>query len=74
MKAILLLIFTFFFMACATITQQNNEECNDTISILNTNKEFEKEQIFSLIRKEEKKRNIWSYDFKESASSPLFYV
>ena len=73
MKAIVLLFFTFFFMTCATKTQQNNDECNDTISILNTNKEFENELIFSLIRNDEKKRNIWSYDIKESASSPLFY-
>lgn len=72
--SIVLLIFTFSFVACAIKTQKNNDECdNDTISILNENNEFDKELIISLIKKDEEERNIWSCDFKASASSPLFF-
>ena len=67
-------IFTFFFVACAAITQQNKKECdNDTVSTVIENKELNKEFIISLIKKDEERRNIWSFDFKQSASSPLLY-
>lgn len=73
-SSIILLIFTFSYVACAPQTQQNSEECNnDTILAIKENKEFDKELIISLIKKDEGKRNICSYDVKESASSPLFF-
>lgn len=68
------IIFAFFLVACTTKTQQNNNECdNDTILTIIENKEFDKELIISLIKKDEERRNIWSFDFKQSASSPLLY-
>ena len=74
LKMIALLLSICCLVACTTKSQQQNqEECNDTISIAYENKDLDKEKIISLIKEDEERRNLWSYDIKASSSSPLFY-
>ena len=62
------------FAACTIRTQQKNEvHSNDSTSVINENEELDSALIVSLIQEDERRRNIWSYDFKQSESSPLFY-
>ena len=69
------LIFGLIFASCVTKTQHQSQETSSTDSIPHTSeyKKPNREQIISLIKEDEEKRSIWSYDFKESTSSPLFY-
>lgn len=62
------------FVACTMRTQQKNEVLNsDSTSIIDKNDELDSALIVLLIKEDEEKRNIWSYDFKESKSSSLLY-
>ena len=71
------IVITFFalgFMSCVPRTPQSNEKCeSDTISIINVNEELDSTLVVSLIKEDEERRNLWSYDIKASSSSPLFY-
>ena len=52
---------------------QQKVHSSDTISVMNKNDELDSVFIVSLIKEDEGRQNIWSYDFKESEYSPLFY-
>lgn len=71
---IVLFIFIFSLTACTTRIVQSEAKCDsDTISMTNESKDFDKNLIISLIKEDEAKRNIWSYNFKQAASSTMFY-
>lgn len=74
LRILLLFISMCTFVACTMRTQQKNEVLNsDSTSIIDKNDELDSALIVLLIKEDEEKRNIWSYDFKESKSSSLFY-
>lgn len=68
------LIFAISFSSCVSRTQQSRiTSNNDTISNVKDSLKIDKKKIVSLIKEDEEKRGIWSYDLKQSASFPLFY-
>lgn len=74
LRLMVLLVSIYVFVACTIRTQQNYEiHSSDTVSVINENDELDSVLIVSLIKEDEGRRNIWSYDFKESDSAPLFY-
>ena len=74
LRIMLLLVSMYSFVACTMQNQQKNKvHSSDTISVMNKNDELDSVFIVSLIKEDEGRQNIWSYDFKESEYSPLFY-
>ena len=70
---IVLFLLILSMASCVKNAQQNQEECSrDTIPIDNEFNNLDEDYIKSLIKNDEK-RGIHSYNFKKSASSPLFY-
>ena len=70
---IVLFLLILSMASCVKNAQQNQEECSrDTIPIDNEFNNLDEDYIKSLIKNDEK-RGIYSYNFKKSASSPLFY-
>ncbi len=71
---ITMLIFAISFSSCVRGAQQSNITSNNyTISNVKESIKIDSEKVVSLIKEDEEKRGIWSYDFKQSASFPLFY-
>lgn len=69
-----MLIFAISFSSCVNQTQQSHITSNsDTISNVKEDIKIDKEKVVSLIKEDEERRGIWSYEFKQSASFPLFY-
>lgn len=76
MSALCVILFSFAlsFSTCVNRAQQQNQEKegNVTISVEDDISMLDVGHIISLIKEDEEKRNVWSYDFKQT-SSPLFY-
>lgn len=72
--SIIMLVFAICFSSCVSRNQQSHKASdNETMSSVEESIKLDKGKVISLIKEDEEKRNIWSFDFKKSASSPFFY-
>ena len=68
-----IILYVYNAISCTYNDSQKNNHSQDTTSIVCVKNLFNQEEIISLIKADESKKNLWTWRIECSESSPLFY-